>query len=338
MVFGSSMTDAGFSPRRFDKLLAERGIEVKSFNFGFGGLNPFFQDYLSRRIREAFEEKDRRLDLALLEFCPFQVTEGRWRGAISAVDSFVPLLATGEEMWEIAKEDPTRGVRMLNIRYLRDGISAEMITHYLGGELRPPRPRSQLPPDEEARARMREIGGEFQRRMKEDYPDYDGADWYYPWQGGGTIPEERSQETRDLVAEYFALERLPRSMENDKLNRIACCDIEELPFEELLVESYIRIVRNFQRFSNKVEVILLPRNTEWIHYSPEAQGRLNTVLRRIEEETGVTVRNFQELPEITTEMWSDTTHLARYSGDEAFTARLVEEYAPYLAGGEALAP
>ena len=57
LFFGSSMTQAGFSARVFDRALAERGVDVKSFNFGFGGLNPLFQDYLARRVREAFEER-----------------------------------------------------------------------------------------------------------------------------------------------------------------------------------------------------------------------------------------------------------------------------------------
>ena len=52
MAFGSSMTQAAFSARHFDRTMARRGIDVKSFNFGFGGLNPFFQDYLARRIRD----------------------------------------------------------------------------------------------------------------------------------------------------------------------------------------------------------------------------------------------------------------------------------------------
>ena len=74
MVFGSSMVQAGFSPRQFDKEMAERDRQVKSFNFGFGGLNPFFQDFLSRRIQEEFAANDKRLALAVIEFNPFQTT------------------------------------------------------------------------------------------------------------------------------------------------------------------------------------------------------------------------------------------------------------------------
>ena len=68
MHFGSSMVGAGFSPREFDRDIAAAGGDIKSFNFGFGGLNPLFQDYLSRRIRDDFETRDRRLKLVIIEF------------------------------------------------------------------------------------------------------------------------------------------------------------------------------------------------------------------------------------------------------------------------------
>ena len=83
-------------------------------------------------------------------------------------------------------------------------------------------------------------------------------------------------------------------------------------------------------FSDHVEVILLPRNHDWIQRGPEASQRLSDVLARIERETGVTVRSFEDAPEITPEMFSDTTHLARYTGDVPYTSLLVETYSPIL--------
>ena len=112
MSFGSSMTHAAFGARQFEREMTERGIEIKSFNFGFGGLNPYFQDYFSRRIRDAFVENERRLKLVLIEFTPLQNTTSRWNGAQPSVDSFVTMLADGSDVWDIIKEDPTRGIRV----------------------------------------------------------------------------------------------------------------------------------------------------------------------------------------------------------------------------------
>lgn len=330
MMFGSSMVDAGFSARQFDRELAEQGVRVKSFNFGFGGLNPLFQDYWSRRIKDEFEAENRRLKLAIIEFNPFQTTVTRRHGAMSAEDSFIGLLASPKELWDISLQDPARGVRMYNIRYIRDGISAEMITSVFSREFQPSRIRTELVEDESIAEQRNELGGQLGEAFSVDYPDFDDSDWYYPWQGAGTIPEERSPETLELFEKYFATLRTDYQLDDDRLSRIQSADIIELNFDETLVESFITLVKNFQAFSDHVEVILLPKNTAWINNPPEAMQRMQVVLDRIVAETGVTIKDFQVIDAVTPDMFSDTTHLARYSGDIAFTHFLVEEYAQQL--------
>ncbi len=101
-----------------------------------------------------------------------------------------------------------------------------------------------------------------------EYPDFEGADWYYPWQGGGTIAAERSAETLKLFDEYY-------------------------------------------------ELILDP-------------ARLDETVQRIEQATGITIQNHQDLPAINPSMFVDTTHLNRYQGAAAYTRYLVEQYSGYL--------
>ena len=330
MVFGSSMVEAGFSSRQFDRELAEQNVNIKSFNFGFGGLNPYFQDILSRRIKEGFLQQDKKLKLAILEFNPFQTTQTRYQGAVSLKDSFESYLLSSDELWELTKQDPKRGIRLYNIRYLRDGVSAEMITSFFGRGFQPPPKRTDIPVDEEANKLRRELSDELVKRFEQDYPDYQDSNWSYQWQGAGTIPEERSKETLTIFEQYYAAGRNQHRMDNDKLNRIDTADIIELRFEPELVEAYIRIVENFKAFSEHVDIILLPRNTEWINYSPEGKKRLLATMAYIEKRTGIKVKNYQDLDVITPDMFSDTTHLARYSGDVAFTRFLVNEYKGFL--------
>lgn len=330
MFYGSSMTQAGFSARQFDREMAERGVRVKSFNFGFGGLNPYFQDFLARRVREAFEAEDRRLELALIELVPFQLTQTRWQGAEPLVDSYLGMLASPRELGEMLLDDPTRAIRVFNIRYLRDSVSAEMITFHFGQGLRLPEPTSDLPEDEQIQERMDELGQQLNERFEQDYPDYAGENWHYGWQGAGTIPEERSEETRELFRQYYDAIRNPRRMDGDRLWRIYSADIVELRFEELLVESFIRIVETFKQFSDRVEVVLLPRNAKWIQYTPEGAARLEALIERVSRETGVPIRNYQDHQAFGPEMFGDTTHLSRYAGDVTFTSLLVDQYAPLL--------
>lgn len=327
LFYGSSMTEAAFSPRQFDREMAARGMPVKSFNFGFGGLNPRYQALLAKRIEEAFGAHDRRLKTAVIEFNPFQTTRTRWEGALPIDDSFVAILSSADELFDIALAEPRRGIRLLTIKYLRNEISAEMITTFFMGGFNNPGPPSEIPVDESVRDRLQEMGPEFNRYFEEDYPEHEGEDWWYRWQGGGTLAEERSPELLELSKELYELQQADYLMDRDRLRRIHSADIVDLNFEEALVADFIELVKTFQSFSDEVDILLLPRNTRWIVNPPAAVERLEAVLARIELETGVPVKNFQDLPEIQPEMFRDTTHLNRYRGAVAFTRRLVEEYA-----------
>jgi hypothetical protein len=330
MFFGSSMVQAGFSPRMFDLWMAEKDVEVSSWNFGFGGLNPYFQEILSRRISEQFVARDRKLKLVMIEFNPFQTTQTRWNGALPLLDSFMTMLATDNELLDIAKSDMTRGVRLFTIRYLRNDISAEMITQFFGESLQEPRQQSTIPEDEAMAERREEINELLDGKLAEDYPEYDGEDWYLPWQGGGTIPMDRSEETVTLIKELIRSYLTDRNLDNDRMGRIESADIIDLHFEELLVESFIQLVKNFQQISDQVEIIMLPANRDWIVNPPEAKQRLADTMQRISRDTGITIRNYQDMPGITPDMFSDTTHLGRYTGDIPFTRLLVDEIEPLL--------
>ncbi|MEL6301555.1 MAG: hypothetical protein AAFV47_08410 [Pseudomonadota bacterium] len=333
IAFGSSMIDAGFSPREFDMAINQAGGNIKSFNFGFGGLNPMFQDYLARRIRDDFETSDRRLKLIVIEFNPFQTTKSRRNLQSALEESYISLLASPAELRDITLDDPESGIRMALIRYLRDGISAEMITTFLwGGPFQTPRDDTgvDFEPDQAAEERIGEIVKVLTPRLEEDYPDYDGTDWYYPWQGGGTIKSERSPETVELINEYYNLAASDYNLAVDRLDRIQSADIEELHFDPELVDAFIRIVENFQAISDHVEIVMLPKNTDWIKNPPEALARQAAVVREIETATGLVVRDYQTIEPVTNAMFSDTTHLNRYQGAVAFTAFLAEQYAELL--------
>lgn len=330
IFFGSSMVEAGFSPRQFDRELRAKDKTVKSFNFGFGGLNPYFQDYLSRRIRDEFLHNQRRIKLVVIEFNPFQTTTTRWQGANDIVDSFLTMLASDAELWEIAQKDPERGALLFNIKYLRNDISAEMFSSYIGRQIFPqPQPIKIEEPKELIELRSK-AGQQLTERFEQDYPNYTDADWYYPWQGGGTIPEERSPETLEWFKKYYSTFQNSANKENARQRRIASADIEGLHFEPLLVDSFINIVNNFQEVADHVEVVIMPRQVGLINYSEAAQTRLNKVVAEIENATGVSIINQQELPQFTADMYRDATHFTRYHGDVEYTRLTVETFAHYF--------
>lgn len=327
MVFGSSMVGAGFSPREFDQHIKDYGIENnKSFNFGFGGLNPFFQDYLARRIKESFVENNRRLKLAVIEFNPFQTTITRHQGALDIEDSFITMLGSEKEFREILMEDPTRGVRLYNIKYLRDSISAEMITSYFGGIFREPRTRTTLERDKALGEELERLGELLNAAFEKEYPNYVNSQWSYEWQGGGTIPAERSPETLAIFEDYYAASKDPARFDDDRLSRIANADILELHFSDELIEAFIRLVNEFKSFSDHVEVVLLPRNTDWINYPEAGKQRLKEAIQRIEAGTGIKIKDHQDLAVMKPHMFADTTHLNRYQGASTYTRYLADQY------------
>ncbi len=330
MFFGSSMTRAGFSPRQFDRDAAAVGKSVKSYNYGFGGLNPYFQDFLSRRISEEFIANDRKLKLTMIEFNPFQATKTRWQRAQPVLDSFLTLLASDPELLEIAQDDLTRAIRLFNIKYLRSNVSAEMITSFIGRSMFPPQAHQTYQDDQQTIAERRRLGQLLSAKFAEEYPNHKNAAWSSSWQGGGTIPEERSAETLAIFNDYYAVTQTDNAMKNDRLSRIRSADIEELNFEPLLVEHFINIIKNFQKISQHVEVIMLPKNSAWINTTPAAEKRLAAVIKQIELATGIEMKNHQNINEITADMYRDTTHLSRYRGDIAYTDYLLKEYAPLL--------
>ncbi|NQZ07932.1 MAG: hypothetical protein HRT35_12285 [Algicola sp.] len=326
MVFGSSMVDAGFSPRLFDAQVKAQGKDIKSYNFGFGGLNPYFQDYLSRRIREAYQGEDKRLKLAIIEFNPFQTTQTRWNRANSMVDSFLTMLASNAELLAVTKGDLNRAMLLFNIKYVRNDISSQMVTTFMGRGIFPAERVKRERDDEAMVKRRRELGKQANELYAADFPDLVRRQWSLPLQGGRTIPQDRSAKSLEVYAEYIKTQQTAAQMTNFRNRRIRTADVLGLNFEPLLVESFIRIVENFKQFSDKVEVVMLPRNTDWINYSPEAQARLNSAIAQIEKGTGLSIRNHQNLEQINPQMFRDATHLARYQGDIVYTQFLVEQY------------
>ena len=228
-------------------------------------------------------------------------------------------------------EDPERGLRMAEIRYLRDGISAEMITtFFLAEPFKLPEASTELVEEEGVEERLDEVLEGMGTAFEEEYPDYDGSDWYYPWQGGGTNKSERSPETLALVDDYYLLTQTDYRMDDDRLSRIESADIVDLNFDPDLVDAFISKVNNFQKIADHVEIVLLPKNTDWIKNPPEAMARQAAVLERIARETGAPIRDFQVTDAVSNSMFGDTTHLNRYQGAIAFTKLIAEEYAERL--------
>ena len=184
MVFGSSMVQAGFEPLVFDKVMSDQGIESVSYNYGIGGLNPKYQELITRRIQEAFRRSDQKVDLTLIEFCPFQATKVRRHFTAFTDDQNVATLASNSELFRIMLEDPARGMHLLNIRYLRAGISAELLTTAVMIGISEEADDSPSPELLEASRRRRELQRQLRESLRKDVPENRTSPWDRRLRGG----------------------------------------------------------------------------------------------------------------------------------------------------------
>lgn len=328
MFFGTSMVQAGFEPNQFDAYFTERDMDVISYNYGVGNLNPEFQQYVTRHIRQELESRNQTLTLSLLEFNPFQTTKARDVLGVITRDQNEAVLLPLEDLMRITFEDPDRGLRLLNIRYFREGISAELLSSAFTID----GPVNFVEPDPE-RAEAAAARSELQREFRDTLPEGNSpfADqWSIARRGGRLDKSQLSSESLEALYAWAESYVHPALMAPDLQRRINQGDILGLDFEERLVQAFINMVNDLNAVSDHMEVILLPRNTEWVVYTPEVQQRLDNLMERITAETGVPVRDMQDLPEITPQMFVDTTHLSFALGIDTYTRVLAQTYEPIL--------
>jgi hypothetical protein len=337
LFLGSSKVELGFSPDVFDTRMREHGHELVTFNLGIGNMNPSNQVIFARRVRAALEARGTRSRLTLIELNPFQTTEARREVDERLAQQILSILATPRSIASEALGDPTRAARTFVIRYLRDGVAAEAITavfgfgvEALGGAVplgvreepeRPPHVQAIL---EEREELAFELYGEMRR-----YPDlWPLGSWQLEWRGG--LPTEFPPELLEPVDALMKNLAHPTTLQDDLEHRIRCCDILELHFDEGLVGDFIAMVKELKPVSERVAVVLMPKNYEWVKNPPEALERQQRVLERIERETGVSVVDFQHLPDLDSSQFFDVTHLTPHEGRLTFSRYLADYWAAHL--------
>lgn len=333
IVLGSSVTQVSFSPYEFDRTLGENGIKSLSYNYGFGGLNPTIQEAYSRRLIEQYQsgDRDKKIDLALIEFNPFQATIARMKLDKFVEDQNLAQLMTPIDIWKLTLKDPERGLLYFNIKYLRQNNSAGMLTAVLGFILNQTGDEKQTTEAEKYYAGLNALEDKYEVEREKEIPgNYNRGSWVPSLNGGRMNIHGLSPKTFNLLKEVEEKKRDPIRMQDFLKGRIACCDIEQLRFDQDLVESFINLVNNFKNISKNVQVILYPRQLGLVKYDEETQRRLTQTLNYIEERTGVPVANFQLAPQISDEHFVDASHLTISTGTVIFSETMAEYYTNLL--------
>ena len=331
LFYGSSMVQAGFEPYEFDLALANEGIEVTSFNYGIGNLNPQFQSLMTRRIKDAILPSGQKLDLVLLEFNPFQTTKVRKQIGVVTQDQNEALLSSVPELVQLTLQDPTKGVRLFNIRYLRYGISAELLSSAAQFVSLP----SQDPEYLKADKNRDDARAAYYAHDSAVAPVY--GRFNEPLRGGRIDKRKLSDQAANDLEVLVQSNQHPLFMQRDLQRRIDTSDILQLEFDETLIQDFLTMIENLKSVSHHLEVVLLPRNTDWVTYSPQAQERFDGVIERIKKQGNVTVLDTQEIPVISPKDFVDTTHLSYGRGITAYSRYLARHYAALLTDTQQLA-
>ena len=334
LFIGSSLVKDGFSPRIFDQAVkAANGARVTSFNVGMGNMKPTYQKLLVQRMAEAYAGQHSKARLTLLEFNPFLVTDARQAFRPFMTEQIQAVLMSPRQVTKTLWEDPERFARLLSIKYLRHGVSAEAITggiRFMVNQAQAQAPMlEQLTEDQlDHIQQLAAFRNQLNQYIRQQHPvTYKSHVWNPVTQGGLIDMMDLSAEARDLVVKISSQMRHPKAMEMDLQGRIQCCDIENLSFNDELIGDFLDTVETAKRFSQRVEIVLMPRNSDWVKLSPEGQRRLQQMLAHLARQSGVGIRNYQNHPAFDGDDFYDVTHLSMDQGRPLFSRVLAGDLA-----------
>lgn len=331
-VLGSSLIEFGFSPEIFDRRLAGQGVSVRSYNFGYGNADPSMHKLFATRMARTFEKAHDKLDLVVFEFTPFQAAKKRAQQTGKLDHAARAILYDWQDILATARHDHQEAIALINTKYIRAGVPAEAITNVLvsltQAASRPP-VRIQEPGQRPLMDQGKELYGAL---MKEWQPEGPPGGWYRRNRGG--LPPAASAPLMQMTDDFMARLQQPARMEASRQQRLQCCDIEDLQFSEKMVADFIAAVKQAQKASKRVDILLMPRNQDLIHLSAAGQKNLNDTVDRIRRETGARVVDFTRAPYYAMDQFLDADHLTIFRGRE----RLSQQLADYYAGDALLNP
>jgi hypothetical protein len=330
-VLGSSLVEFGFSPDIFDQTLSQHGVDVRSYNYGYGNADPSIHKLFARRLAKTFAGR-KKLDLVVFEFSPFQATRAREQQTGKLDHAAKALLYDGGDILRTALSDHEEAVALFNTRYVRNGIPAEAITNLLatviqvagtdkGGnreEAATQGATDQPPLAKQAWSLYRKVMGEWPQASPP-------GGWFEEHRGG--LPPSVSEPTQALADTVMSRLQQPERMQASRKQRLQCCDIESLDFSERMLDDLIAAIHYAQSVSRRVDLLLMPRNEAVISLTEKGHQRLAMALERIRKETGVQVVNFSQRPGYNLGMFLDADHLTLFRGRRHFSADLARYYA-----------
>lgn len=321
-VLGSSLVEFGFSPEVFDQKLKETGVDVHSYNFGYGNADPSIHYLFAKKLVKTFANEADRIDLVVFEFAPFQATLAREKNSKKLDQVVEAVFSDGDDLLALALKKPQEAIEFFNLKYIRNGVPADAVTALFGKSI-PTENRIAIKDPEQPPVSALAIQL-FQHfvgmRSQKGHP----GEWFVEDRGG--LPVDVGSEVRELASRVTTRLQNPQRMEASRQDRLNCCDIENLEFSEALVAQFIAAIKEAQKVSKRVDVLMMPRNQDVIHLTEAGRQHLRDTVLRIKQETGVTIVDFSDSPAYPRESFFDSDHLTLFGGRLQFSRELADYY------------
>lgn len=324
-VFGSSLVEFGFSPDIFDAALRERGLAVRSYNFAYGNADPGIHHLFARKFARTFARQPGKVDLVVFEFTPFQATRRREEQTGQLDSAVQSMLYDWSDFVALARHDHEKAVSLLSTRYLRNGVPAEAITNLLTTLTRSAIEPS-APVQDGVATPLRDQAMSLYHHLLSEWPQANPPGGWYRENRGG-LPATASTESLALTDAVMARLQVPARMQASRKQRLGCCDIEDLDISARMLDEFIAAVKEAQKVSGRVDVLLMPRNQDVVHLSDKGRDNLARALARIHAETGARVVDFSERPYYGVHEFLDADHLTLFRGRARLTRQLADFYA-----------
>ena len=324
-VLGSSLIEFGFSPDIFDQEMKRKGEDVVSYNFGYGNADPSIHKRFTHRLEEDFAGQGKKIDLLVFEFSPFQATRRRAMLTGQLNNAAHAVLGDWQDFWQVAKHDHDKAVSLINTRYLRNGVPAEAITNLLAIPIRNAG-RLEAKVKDSDKEPLDQLGWQLYHQLMKEWPQaHPPGGWYKENRGG--LPPTASPEAMALAARVMQRMQNPDRMQASREQRRECCDVENLEFDPKMIEDLIVAIKQAQKVSKRVDLLLMPRNQDVIKLTPQGLRNLHEVVKHIQAETGVRLVDFSESPYYHVDQFFDADHLSLFKGRTRLSKQLADYYA-----------
>lgn len=312
LVVGSSPTQHGFSPQRYQDALAAQGKQVAAFNLGIPGGDPRVERALAERLAREYANAGNRARLVLLEVTPYQLTRAYSSDSKNRELDDLKLSALLSPK-VLSRLPPGEAAHVVAID--AQGRRSAFVSASLLSTLTVERSPAWWPFAREIDplAERKRLAGLMRAAVHQ--PEWD------PVTHGE--PQYFTPETATTYTQWRALKTTETTMRAELEWRIENADILERRFDPARVADLYATIAALQSCAEKVQLWVAPTNPRYVAVTAEGRARQKVLFDALAAK-GYPVIDLEAEGRFVAEDFIDTTHLEEEFGRPRLSVRLAE--------------